>query len=92
MLCTLFHADESDAGSGDEGVAEGGHGNPVSAMQEKLKELSAAHDLVIKNNSQLIKQIAEIEGGTVGRASIAKLKEKLALFKLTSDAMAKVDM
>ena len=59
-------------------------------MQEKLKELSAAHDLVIKNNALLVKQIIEVEGGTVSGASLAKLKEKLALFKLTSDAMAKV--
>ena len=71
-------------------MAEGGRGKLVTAMQDKLKELSAAHDLVIKNNAQLVKQIAEIEGGMVGGASIAKLKEKLALFKLTSDAMAKV--
>ena len=60
-------------------------------MQEKLKELSsAAHDLVIKNNALLVKQIMEVEGGAVSGASLAKLKEKLALFKLTSDAMAKV--
>ena len=85
-----LYLDESDAGSGEEGVFEGGRGNHIAAMQEKLKELSAAHDLVIKNNAQLVKQIAEIEGGAVGGASIAKLKEKLALFKLTSDAMAKV--
>ena len=73
-------------------MAEGGrgNGNPVTAMQEKLKELSAAHDLVIKNNALLVKQIIEIEGGAVSGASLAKLKEKLALFKLTSDAMAKV--
>ena len=57
-----------------------------------MKELSAAHDLVIKNNAQLVKQIAEIESGMVGGAAgwMSKLKEKLALFKLTSDAMAKV--
>ena len=95
MTATYIHVhvhtqDESDGGSGDEDVAEGGRGNPVTAMQEKLKELSAAHDLVIKNNTQLVKQIAEIEGGMVSGASLAKLKEKLALFKLTSDAMAKV--
>ena len=87
-------SDESDAGSGDEGVPGGGgaKGNPVAVMQEKLKELSAAHDLVIKNNAQLVKQIAEIESGMVGGAAgwMSKLKEKLALFKLTSDAMAKV--
>ena len=60
-------------------------------MQEKLKELSsAAHDLVIKNNALLVKQIIEVEGGAVSGASLVKLKEKLALFKLTSDAMAKV--
>ena len=88
---TCIHTpDESDGGSGDEDVAEGGRGNPITAMQEKLKELSAAHDLVIKNNALLVKQIADIEGGAVSGASLAKLKEKLALFKLTSDAMAKV--
>ena len=95
VICTwyymcIFALDESDGGSGDEVMAEGGRSNPVTAMQEKLKELSAAHDLVTKNNAQLVKQIAEIEGGMVGGASLAKLKEKLALFKLTSDAMAKV--
>ena len=71
-------------------MTEGGRGNPVTATQEKLKELSAAHDLVIKNNALLVKQIVEVEGGAVSGASLARLKEKLALFKLTSDAMAKV--
>ena len=94
-FCTQsLTSDESDAGSGDEGVPGGGgpKENPVAVMQEKLKELSAAHDLVIKNNAQFVKQIAEIESGMVGRAAgwMSKLKEKLALFKLTLDAMAKV--
>ena len=66
----------------------------MTILQEKLKELSAAHDLVVKNNAQLVKQIAEIESGVGGAkplpAWMPKLKEKLALFKLTSDAMAKV--
>ena len=86
--------DESDGGSGDEGVPGDAKVNPVTAMQEKLKELSAAHDLVIKNNAQLLKQIAETESGMAGGSSgsMSKLKEKLALFKLTSDAMAKVSV
>ena len=73
-------------------MSEGARANPVAVMQEKLKELSAAHDLVIKNNAQLVKQIAEIESGVMGGVSgwMSKLKERLALFKLTSDAMAKV--
>ena len=44
----------------------------------------------MKNSHQLLKQLTEVEEGSLGRGSGTKLKEKLALFKLTANAMVKV--
>ena len=61
---------------------------PLAALQKTLRELNTAYELVEKNNHQLVQQIAETE---VERGGVtAKLKERLALFKLTADAMVKV--
>ena len=61
---------------------------PLAALQKTLRELNTAYELVEKNNHLLVQQIAETE---VERKEVtSKLKERLALFKLTADAMVKV--
>ena len=88
----LYVLDESDACSGNGGAFEGDSSHLVGMMQEKLKELSAIHSLVIEHNAELVKLITEIENRMeVGSLDlISKLKERLALFKLASESMAKV--
>ena len=61
--------------------------NPVAALQEKLEGLNAAHDLVMKNSSQMLKFASECESG---ESSVAKPKEMVALFKVTAAAMVQV--
>lgn len=68
----------------------GGGEHPLLIMQEKLHELNTAHDLVVKNSHQLMRQISEVEEGGLLKANGSKLKEKLTLFKLTTSAMVKV--
>ena len=104
------HTDGSDTESGeegDDGVGGGGGGggggtvadNPLASLKEKLRELSTAHDLVVKNCHQVMKLIPTevVEegggGGGGGRGNgggSSKLKEKLTMFKITANAMAKV--
>ena len=86
--CTHFprFTDDSDSGSG--GEEEGGD-NPLSALQEKLGELTNAHDLMEKNSHQVAKLLSELEEGS-NRSTAVKTKEKLTLFKLTSAALVKV--
>lgn len=62
--------------------------NPVAQVTAKLQELSTAHDLVMKNGSAILRVIGDVEGNHVPNES--KLKEKLAMFKLTAGAMMKV--
>ena len=85
----LLFADESESESEleeDGGAAE----QPLKTMDEKLRELNTAHDLVVKNSHQLIRLITEVEEGALVKPNFAKLKEKLTLFKLTTTAMVKV--
>ena len=100
------HTDGSDTESGeegDDGVGGGGGGggtvadNPLASLKEKLRELSTAHDLVVKNCHQVMKliptEVVEEGGGGGGRGNGgggSKLKEKLTMFKITANAMAKV--
>ena len=80
--------DDSDSASGDED--EGGGDNPLSALKEKLDEVSNAQELMEKNSHQLLKFLSDLEEGH-GRSAAAKAaKEKLTLFKLTSAALVKV--
>lgn len=98
----LLLLDVSDCQSGSEDDAqEGGatvgnsaavgsepHENILAALQDKLKELMTAYELVVKNSHQLLKFASELElesGGSAG-----KPKEKVALFKITSSAVVKV--
>lgn len=97
-MCCFLYADVSDCQSGSEDedeVKEGGaggvcnsgpHDNPLAVLQVKLKELSTAYELVIKNNHQLAKFASELESG----GSAGKPKEKFALMKITSAAVVKV--
>ena len=93
--CTLSpytHTEDSLSESEDEGGAASSSkkDKPLAALQKKLRELNTAYELVEKNNHLLVQQIAETE---VERREVsAKLKERLALFKLTADAMVKVMM
>ena len=84
------HAEDSLSESEDEegAVSSSKKDKPLAALQKKLRELNTAYELVEKNNHMLVQQIAETE---VERKEVtSKLKERLALFKLTADAMVKV--
>lgn len=63
-------------------TASGPHDNLLAVLHVKLKELTTANDLVVKNSHQLSKFAGELEG-SVG-------KEKIALLKITSAAVVKV--
>ena len=98
-MCVHKTIDVSDcpSGSEDEGKEEGatgsgitsggGSGGPqeslLSTLQDKLKELTTAYDLMVKNSHQLSKFTSELESGGNSR-------EKIALLKITSAAMVKV--
>ena len=88
---TLFlFPDESESESELEEDGGGGGDPPLKTMEEKLRDLNTAHDLVVKNSHQLMRLITEVEEGGVVKPNCAKLKEKLTLFKLTTTAMVKV--
>lgn len=76
------------AGGGYVAVVSG-HDNPLAAMQLKLKELTTAYDLVVKNSQQLSKLASELESVPGSKAAV-KPAETLALLKLTSSAIVKV--
>jgi len=59
--------------------------DPLTSLHDKLKELTTAHDIVVKNHNQLTKTIGEREE----RGSSGKTTEQLALFKLTAAGMGK---
>ena len=72
------------------GIGGGGfNDDPLTGLQDKLKELSLAHDIVVKNGHGLTKKIGELEE-SVGKGIEGKLSEQLALFKLTALGMIKV--
>lgn len=68
------------------GAFEGASGHFVHMMHWQKQ------NSIIEHNTELVKLITEIENGEKVKCLglISKLKERLALFKLTSDAMAKV--
>ena len=72
-------------GSGPVGNT-GPHENLLTTLQDKLKELTAAYELVVKNSHQFTKFAGELESG----GNAAKAKEKVALLKITSIAVVKV--
>jgi hypothetical protein len=61
----------------------------MTQLRKKMKELSAAHDVIVRNSQVLLKQITtEVEGSGSGHLD-PTLKENLSLFRLTADAMVK---
>lgn len=80
-------ADDSDDGAEDEE-----HDQPLVNLKDKLRELTETHDLVLKHGHAMLRQLAELEGdkGLPPAGAVAKVKEKIAMFKLTTGAMMKV--
>ena len=105
MLCVADVSDGASSGSEDEGsgksrgrgqsaerttrAAPDNHDNPLAALQEKLKELNAAYELVVKNSHQLTKFASDWESGA-NKPSTGKPMEKFTLLKITSAAVVKV--
>ncbi|CAI8017134.1 Oxysterol-binding protein 1 [Geodia barretti] len=72
------------------GGGEGGRDEGMTQLRKKMKELSATHDVIVRNSQVLLKQIAtEVEGSSRGGHLDPTLKENLSLFRLTADAMVK---
>lgn len=87
VACCVDVSDASEDEAKGEGAtvgsaASGPHDNLLAALHVKLKDLTTANDLVVKNGHQLSKFAGELEG-SVG-------KEKIALLKITSAAVMKV--
>ena len=61
-------------------------------LKDKLRELTETHDLVLKHGHAMLRQLAEVECDQVlpPVGAVAKVKEKIAMFKLTTGAMMKV--
>ena len=61
-------------------------------LVDRLKELATTHDLVQQKHQELTRTLSEVEVGSgLGTSqSVTKLKETSAMFKITADAMAKV--
>ncbi|CAI8024455.1 Oxysterol-binding protein 1 [Geodia barretti] len=73
-----------EVGGGERGRDEG-----MTQLRKKMKELSAAHDVIVRNSQVLLKQITtEVEGSGSGHLD-PTLKENLSLFRLIADAMVK---
>lgn len=62
-------------------------------LSEKLSEVTATHNLILQKHHDILKTLAELDDKELaqsGSGSLTKLKEKIAMFKITSSAMAKV--
>ena len=78
--------DDSDDGGEDED-----NDQPLVNLKDKLKELTETHDLVLKHGHAMLRQLAEVEGDKqLPQVAAGKVKEKIAMFKLTTGAMMKV--
>ena len=71
------------------GATPDAHDNPLATLQEKLRELTTAYELVVKNSHQLTKFASELESGS-SKPNSGKPMEKFALLKITSAAVVKV--
>ena len=76
--------DDSDGGEDEE------QDQPLDQMKDKLRELTEAHDLVLKHGHTMLRQLSDIEGDQLAAGTMTKVKEKIAMFKLTTGAMMKV--
>ncbi len=84
---------EDHSGSEDEGdgaQANGDHDNPLAVLQTKLKELTTAYDLVLKNCQSMAKLASDLETSQSSKQGAGKPAENVALIKLTCSAMVKV--
>ena len=81
MVCVDLSDNSSENETGRDGTT---NENPLDLLHDKLKELNAAYELVVKNSHQIFP--TEWENG----ANVSKKpKEKIALFKIASLAMIK---
>ena len=62
--------------------------DPLIDLKDKLSDLSTAHNIVQSRHHDLVKAISDFESGK--DKSGVKLKEKAAIFKISSDALTKV--
>ncbi len=62
--------------------------DPLTELKDKLSELSTAHNMIQSRHHELMRAVNELEAGKDKNG--AKLREKAALFKITSDAMIRV--
>ena len=87
-LSDQSESDGEAVGGGTGGAESSANANPLANMKLKLKELTTAYDMVVKNSHQLSKLASELDSTSELKAS--KPAETLALLKLTSSAMMKV--
>ena len=81
----VFCVDLSDNSSEDEAGGDGTtNENPLDLLHDKVMELTAAYELVVKNSSKIF----ELEDSVNKGGNFAgNLKERLSLFKVTASAM-----
>ena len=77
-------SDDSDDGEDEE------QDQPLELMKDKLRELTEAHDLVLKHGHTMLRQLSDVENDQLAAGTMSKVKEKVAMFKLTTGAMMKV--
>lgn len=82
--CQSGSEDETKEGGGRS--SEGPREDVLIVLQQKLKELTTAYELVVQNSHQLSKFASEQESG----GSAGKPKEEVALLKITSTVVVKV--
>jgi len=78
--------DDSDGGEDEE------QEQPLDQLKDKLRELTEAHDLVLKHGHTMLRQLSDIEGDQLVVGTMTKVKEKIAMFKLTTGAMMTVSV
>ena len=85
-VITQSSDDSDDGGDDDE------HDQPLVNLKDKMRELTETHDLVLKHGHAMLRQLAEVDSDQVlpPAGAVAKVKEKIAMFKLTTGAMMKV--
>ena len=54
--CDLITDDSDDGGEDDE------HDQPLGNLKDRLRELTETHDLALKHNHAMLRQLAEMEG------------------------------
>lgn len=62
--------------------------DPLTDLNDTLSELTTSHDIVQRRHQELIRAVNDFDAGKDKHA--VKLKERVAMFKITADAMSKV--